>query len=1211
MNMYLRARNIILTLCVLAVLIGVTGLASAPVCADTSLRPSITKQPKNAFAAVGDTAVFSVEADGIGLLNYQWQSRKSSSDAWTNSGQSGARTATLSVKAIAGLNGWQFRCLVSCSSRKTTVTKTVYLTIIPKITTQPKSQSVTAGEKATFTIEATGIGTLKYQWQSRKNSLASWRNSGQSGAKTNTLTVDALAGLNGWQFRCVVTDGNGTRWGSNAATLAVSSIFTKQPSPQRVAVGDRAQFSVGVTGTGAYTYRWQSRKNSTASWSNSGQTGAKTDTLTVNVIAGLNGWQFRCVVTDANGVKSTSNVAALTVIPKITTQPKRQSATVGTTAQFTLEATGKAPLTYQWQSRKNASAAWSNSGQNGAKTNTLSVKMLAGLDGWQFRCIVKDGNGNSVTSSVASLYLGPTITQQPVDQNVQSGKAAAFTVDAIGDGPLTYQWYYSPAVSSSWLVSREKGADTRSFSVSATNQHDGYRYFCIITDSNGKTAFSNVAVLNICAAITQQPSNAVASIGSMADYRITATGVAPLSYQWEYRKDSSSAWARFDTTGADTATLSFLVLSEHKGYQFRCVVTNGYNNKTYSEAAMLLVIDGELTITEKYFPDEIFRQYISEMIDIDKDGILSPEEINAVTSVDVRQMGLQSLQGIEYFVNLEYLTCYGNDLTSVDITANTKLTLIDCDRTTTIIGRREGVSVVHTVAPLKIIAHPENVLTDIDKEATFTVEASGEGTLLYQWQYRKNFTNKWIDAGAKEADKNTLTIKAAAELFGADYRCVITDAMGNQLTSNSAKLTTKTIPINAYAFPDMIFREYLLLHCDPDRNEELSEEERNKVVQILVNNRGISSLQGIEYFPMLEDLLCNQNSLKTLDLRANKELTQLWVGNNQLKVLDLSANTKLEYIYADYNDLKVLDVGHMPKLYHLSCNYNILLSLDVSNNPDLEALSVVDNDLAALDVSKNPKLKELSCAGNRIEKLDVSKNPELISLGLSDNNVSTLDIGNNTKLKNLYCSDNELTKLDISANLDLVNLYCEDNHLTTMDVTKHIKLMKLYCGDNESISELDVQNNTELVELGCGGNGMTDLDIRMNSKLKVLKSSYNSLTKLDLSHNKDLELLYLKNNDLKTLDITGLTKLKDLNCASNELTDLNLTQNSELTVIFVENNDLKSLQVHMNRKLKKITCYGNPIQSLDVSANSELEQVVCSKMTTVIGAGDSVKISYY
>ena len=115
----------------------------------------------------------------------------------------------------------------------------------------------------------------------------------------------------------------------------------------------------------------------------------------------------------------------------------------GSTATFSVVATGKATLTYQWQYRKNSSASWANSGQTGAKTATLKVATTSALNGYQFRCIVTDGNGKKVTSSTVTLTVtqaaSPTITTQPSSKMVVAGSTATFTIAATGKATLKYQ----------------------------------------------------------------------------------------------------------------------------------------------------------------------------------------------------------------------------------------------------------------------------------------------------------------------------------------------------------------------------------------------------------------------------------------------------------------------------------------------------------------------------------------------------------------------------------------------------------------------------------------------------------------------------------------------------------------------------------------------------------------------------------------------------
>lgn len=81
-----------------------------------------------------------------------------------------------------------------------------------------------------------------------------------------------------------------------------------------------------------------------------------------------------------------------------------------------------------------------------------------------------------------------------------------------------------------------------------------------------------------------------------------------------------------------------------------------------------------IKVNEKNFPDANFRSYVSKNFDKDSDGILSEEEISAVTSIDVFYCGISSLKGIEFFTELTYLDAGKNpNLTSLDISANTKL----------------------------------------------------------------------------------------------------------------------------------------------------------------------------------------------------------------------------------------------------------------------------------------------------------------------------------------------------------------------------------------------------------------------------------------------------------------------------------------------------------------------------------------------------------
>jgi Ig-like domain-containing protein/immunoglobulin I-set domain protein len=180
--------------------------------------------------------------------------------------------------------------------------------------------------------------------------------------------------------------------------------FSTQPANQTVTVGQTANFSVTVTGTGPFTYQWQ--KN------NANISGATASSYTTpTTVSGDNGSTFRVMVSNASG-NATSNPATLTVTaapvaPSITTQPANQTVNVGQTATFSVVATGTAPLTYQWQ--KN------NSNISGATSASYTTPpTVSGDSGASFKVVVTNAV-TSVPSNPATLTVNPVVTSTGTD----------------------------------------------------------------------------------------------------------------------------------------------------------------------------------------------------------------------------------------------------------------------------------------------------------------------------------------------------------------------------------------------------------------------------------------------------------------------------------------------------------------------------------------------------------------------------------------------------------------------------------------------------------------------------------------------------------------------------------------------------------------------------------------------------------------------------
>ncbi len=147
--------------------------------------------------------------------------------------ESGALPAGLTLNAPAGeITGTPTTAGVSSFTVKaanTTGSDTQPLSITvnaalaaPTITTQPASQTITAGNAAIFTAAATGNPAPAYQWQVYMNGASAWSNvtNGAGGDTASYTTSATTLSMSGYQYRCVATNSQGSVE-SGAATLTV------------------------------------------------------------------------------------------------------------------------------------------------------------------------------------------------------------------------------------------------------------------------------------------------------------------------------------------------------------------------------------------------------------------------------------------------------------------------------------------------------------------------------------------------------------------------------------------------------------------------------------------------------------------------------------------------------------------------------------------------------------------------------------------------------------------------------------------------------------------------------------------------------------------------------------------------------------------------------------------------------------------------------
>ena len=86
----------------------------------------------------------------------------------------------------------------------------------------------------------------------------------------------------------------------------------------------------------------------------------------------------------------------------------------------------------------------------------------------------------------------------------------------------------------------------------------------------------------------------------------------------------------------------------------------------------------DVEINETTFPDSAFRDFVKEKYDLNKDNALSADEISKCVRMDASHKGIADLKGIEHFSSLNDLRCNGNKLTSLNLSSNTELEVLDC-----------------------------------------------------------------------------------------------------------------------------------------------------------------------------------------------------------------------------------------------------------------------------------------------------------------------------------------------------------------------------------------------------------------------------------------------------------------------------------------------------------------------------------------------------
>nr|MBQ6242956.1 immunoglobulin domain-containing protein [Lachnospiraceae bacterium] len=451
--------------------------------------------------------------------------------------------------------------------------------------------------------------------------------------------------------------------------------------------------------------------------------------------------------------------------PTITTQPKNVTKNVGETGKFTVKADGATK--YQWYWRKNSDSSWAKSTASSATAATLSLKATMARHGCQYRCKVSNSSGYVYTKAVTFTVIGkPEITSQPENVTRFENDTAEFTVAA--DGAESYQWYWRKNSDSSWAKSTASTATTATLKLKATAARNGCQYRCKVSNGTGSVYTKTVTFTVICnPRITSQPESVTKNVGETAKFTVKAENVT--SYQWYWRRDSSSEWKASTASSATSPTLSLKATLARNGCQYRCKVSGSYY--FYSDTVTLTVV-GKPEITTQ--PKNITKA------------------LGETGKFTVKAVGATKYQ---WYWRTDSNSSWIKNLASSATTPTLSLKAVaarnGCQYRCKVFNGSDYVytnAVTFTVTHgIQITSQPANVSISEGGTAIFTVAATNAES--YQWYWWKSSTSSWVECGGSDAKTATLKYTEVQYTWDGYYFCCkVSNSLGS-VWSTYARLT--------------------------------------------------------------------------------------------------------------------------------------------------------------------------------------------------------------------------------------------------------------------------------------------------------------------------------------------------------------------------------------------------------------------------------------
>lgn len=506
----------------------------------------------------------------------------------------------------------------------------------PSVTSHPDDQSVARGRVAIFSVAADGTAPLSYQWKRDGSDIA-------GATEATYVTPPTVAGDHLSTYSCVVTNSAGSDE-SNPATLSVTDPGTRvtdgllslynfaEGSGTTVGdvsgVGDPLDLTIEDDTWTTWTASGLSIDNGTRVTS-SGAAAKIIDAVTVSNEITVEAW-----VSPANTTQS-GPAPVVTISSSLSSRNVTLGQQAGTwdgaLRTTSTDDNGRPTLTSAAGSAvaRQSHVVYTRDNSGTVKIWVDGVEQGSGsvagdLSGWN--TLYRFGLANEFGASAP--WLGEyqlvatydrALTATEIDQNFLAGPdgdspppanvppTAACTIDpTTGDAPLSVSFDATPSEDSDGTIVDyhwDFGDGTTGSGVTTTHVYTSagsYDVVLTVTDDDDATDTDNGSVTAyepvVPPSITSHPQDSTVDEGQTGTFTVTASGTAPLAYQW--RKNGS------DIAGATSATYTTppTVMSDN-GSTYLCVVSNSAGSDT-SNPATLTVLDATAPTVVSTVPED-------------------------------------------------------------------------------------------------------------------------------------------------------------------------------------------------------------------------------------------------------------------------------------------------------------------------------------------------------------------------------------------------------------------------------------------------------------------------------------------------------------------------------------------------------------------------------------------------------------------------------